>query len=337
MTPAGLCGESYFSGFALLLPYLEQSATWDLVSRAIQENQGVGPWGDFWYPLWWDNPNSLNAAQRDGFGGISFMRCPTRRSSSNNITYTRSGGQIWYASPGPRGDYAMVTGNETPQGNEWGPVFWMYAGANAGTDGRWYRDRSGSNFVRNQVGAFRGASYGETDTDGDGNPRGRSSTWSARDNFSRFAGGLSNILLVGEKQLHIGGGFIMDGGNRRTVPALMDFTADEMAWGNADGSWLIASMSPYSYGIYRPVIFLGPVNRIDIEDAGRLPGIEPRNRGAWIWGGWGDSQFGFGSWHTGTTNFVLGDGSVRSINDSVNPRILAKLGSVGHGLTVALP
>jgi prepilin-type processing-associated H-X9-DG protein len=65
----------------------------------------------------------------------------------------------------------------------------------------------------------------------------------------------------------------------------------------------------------------------------RFPGIQPKK----VWRDMWWLPLGFGSWHTGTTNFVLGDGSVRGLSDSVRPNILAMLGVVNDGKSVAIP
>jgi hypothetical protein len=43
---------------------------------------------------------------------------------------------------------------------------------------------------------------------------------------------------------------------------------------------------------------------------------------------------GFGSWHTGVCQFLLGDGSVRSVTTSVNPATLALLANIADGQPV---
>jgi len=45
--------------------------------------------------------------------------------------------------------------------------------------------------------------------------------------------------------------------------------------------------------------------------------------------------WGFGSWHTGVTNFVMCDGSVRGIRDGIEPAAWIALGTAGGGETVA--
>jgi hypothetical protein len=42
----------------------------------------------------------------------------------------------------------------------------------------------------------------------------------------------------------------------------------------------------------------------------------------------------FGSWHTGVCQFLLGDGSVRSITTSVSPTTLALLANIADGQVV---
>jgi hypothetical protein len=46
---------------------------------------------------------------------------------------------------------------------------------------------------------------------------------------------------------------------------------------------------------------------------------------------------GFGSWHTGICNFLLGDGSVRSISVTTSGPVLKAYAMVSDGQSVALP
>jgi hypothetical protein len=49
-------------------------------------------------------------------------------------------------------------------------------------------------------------------------------------------------------------------------------------------------------------------------------------------------DFGFGSWHPGVCQFLIGDGAVRSISTTtpLDP-ILAALGDASDGVSVSLP
>jgi hypothetical protein len=43
---------------------------------------------------------------------------------------------------------------------------------------------------------------------------------------------------------------------------------------------------------------------------------------------------GFGSYHTGLCQFVMGDGSVRPLSTSTNPKILALLANIADGQVI---
>jgi hypothetical protein len=48
-------------------------------------------------------------------------------------------------------------------------------------------------------------------------------------------------------------------------------------------------------------------------------------------------SYGFGSWHTGVCNFVLGDGSVRAVNAATPFNVLYAYATVNDGESVSLP
>jgi hypothetical protein len=170
------------------------------------------------------------------------------------------------------------------------------------------------------VGPFRLAGYLNTPP--------VSREWQIRDSFSRLADGTSNQLMIGEKQLFIGDS---------TNPAWMDYDPTtnnaEEHWANADGSWLTASQTR-NYNIFRTTLGRGSVGTIDTMDLWMMVPIQPRKEHRTTWG---NPPHSFGSWHTGTTNFAVGDGSVASISDAVNARLFAKLGVVNDGLGGSIP
>ena len=332
MPPAGLHGLTSFSGFALLLPYLEQTALSELVARAIRDDTWVSP--DWDHPNWWhprrDDPNNvvLTDDQRRGFASVSFMKCPTRRSGPSD-TGPPSAVRWWNtAAGGPLGDYAIVTASEVASGVHANTrTVWAGAHIPAGPIADWMGDEY--DWARGNVGTFRAASYTRTRS----GHLPFTSSWEVRDSFSRLSGGLSNILLFGEKQIYAGGS-----GNAAAKPLLGYYPVegdDEFAC-SMDANWLILSRERSS-GSYRPVNTRIPIQNLDRNDIDTswLTGIQARNQ--WRPGLWDTPPMGFGSWHVGTTNFVGGDGAVKAISDTINGRILGKLGTVGHGLSVALP
>ncbi|MCL2346824.1 MAG: DUF1559 domain-containing protein [Planctomycetaceae bacterium] len=302
----------HFSGFALLLPYLEQSALYEIVSARIKNQDTNGSsnvlgWMDFWNDNGWGTP--LTAEQKNGFASASFMKCPTRRTGPSATTAV-----TWYAHPGPRGDYAMVAAceNDVNNGGPWYGDWMMLA----------ERDKASR-----QLGPFRAANYS-------GN---RVSTWEIRDSLSRFVDGTSNQLMLGEKQIYIGG----DSSDTKNYPAAFEEDPpgsfgenDEQAYSlMSDGSWLIATQ--WSVAIARPVHLNFPVATLESDPSWRLlPGIQAKNKAPNFWWNFPPA---FGSWHPGVCNFAVGDGSVTSIADTINPALLAKLGMVKDGFTASIP
>ena len=314
LPPAGLLGwyssgeddswNQNFSMFALILPYLEQAALGEIVSNCITNNVSVHP-NNPWWNAGWNEPTNLTNEQKSGFGSISWMKCPTRR-GNGGITGNSVPGIFSFFAPGPRGDYAMVAAVQTGVDDADATTYWMYLPS--------------TSFLSYQLGPFRAANYSGNTT----------STWSIRDSFARLADGTSNQLMIGEKQIFTGGD-----PDYPDAPAAFEVDppdASDMTLGS-DGGWLV--WTAYSTAVARPVHRMQPIATIDTITPWRMCPITSRKDypvTLWYAGRWG-----FGSWHTGTCNFAVGDGSVAGIADTINPRLLAKLGVVNDGLSASIP
>ena len=311
LPPAGLEGaagdswSSNFTMFALILPYLEQTALGEIVSNCITNNISVHP-NNPWWKGQWNEPTNLTAEQKNGFGSISWMKCPTRRTGSS-ITGNVSGVNSFFVS-GPRGDYAMVAAVQSGPDDADSFSYWLYLCS------------SEQPYLQHQLGPFRAANYSGTTT----------STWSIRDSFSRLADGTSNQLMIGEKQIYLGGDPAYP-----ASPAAFEVdppNGDDPTLGS-DGNWLV--WAPYAVAIARPVHRQQPIATIDTVTPWSMCPIQSNKVypvTLWYAGRWG-----FGSWHTGTTNFAVGDGAVAGISDTINPKLLAKLGVVNDGLSASIP
>lgn len=162
--------------------------------------------------------------------------------------------------------------------------------------------------VSAQRGPFRSAVWQNN------NPR----QWEPRDNFSRISDGLSNQIMVGEKMLYA------DAINdcRTSASADQPYVGDCSIF--ASGEWKSMTMARSFNSHFE-------VNPNKVPVASHL-----------------ETQNQWGSFHVGICNFLLGDGSVRSLSVTVptgplegsgmNPdSILGKLGHVNDGNSVSIP
>jgi len=121
-------------------------------------------------------------------------------------------------------------------------------------------------------------------------------TWSSQTRFAQITDGLSNTLLIGEK--HVPAGSF-------GVSLTTRYIGDGSIW-NSD---MIQNVGRNA----------GPRNPLALASTDTLgtPHIEH-----------------FGSWHTGICQFVLCDGSVRSLPNSINPAILGLLANKADGMPI---
>jgi prepilin-type N-terminal cleavage/methylation domain-containing protein len=132
------------------------------------------------------------------------------------------------------------------------------------------------------------------------------SSWRPRVGFSLWSGGTSNQIIMGEKH----------------IPRdLLDADSPESC--DVDGSMFV----------HMTVGFVGPhygpgarcnVARPIVTRQPRLARGPNDSLGIWQIDA-GTPEYGFGSYHSGTCNFTLGDGAVRSISVTVAPTVLGAL------------
>lgn len=294
----------------LVFPFIEQQGLYDL-----KANQTAGTFKGFEITCntkWW--LQNLTADQRKAFGSIPIYRCPTRRSGVT-ITETNFGGPLQpnvamtnsdnYQTSGPCSDYAMVFHLRN------------YSGVS------WYDNNDLDNVlhVERQVGPFR---YSLPTTSNAGTNE-RMGAWGPRDTFASWTDGTSNQFIVGEKHI---------------PPAVLGIcdrsgTSSGAGYGNiagSDCSYLVSGSwaSPGSGRGFRHSATVFGIARMNDFDGDITSDVNAL---------YGDSGvgFGFGSYHPGICQFVIGDGSVRGVAVTTPQAVLNALADTSDGEPVSLP
>lgn len=295
-------GRGAMTGWVLLLPYIERTALAD-------ELQGLETQGGGWEPNftamggWIEDYTSLKIKSdeeaRQMIAGTAIYYCPTRRNAPD--FYVDSGDSWNYA--GPRGDYGFVVTydyNDVVTNNRsWDYRLWdHFANSFNGYDTKYSP-------------AHRVAITVQTGCNGSANNfRYGIKSWQPRDSFSWMSDGLSNSICIGEK----------------TIPTTrLSASAGNPGYGAGwDGSIFFARANDwadhnYARHVHRDL----SLSRGALDTSTGLKD----NR----------TYTGFGSWHPDTTNFLLGDGSVRAFSVIVEGEILHCMADVRDGNSVDDP
>ncbi len=303
--PPALLTVNRLSIHGLLYPYLEQQALYDVATEGdakVTKETGVDRkfTSDWWH-------DELTEDQRNGFGGVSTYRCPTRgrQEKVNNGTNQ----------PGPYADYAAIVAY---QGS--------FDSLNAG---QWWDCMFQPNQDR-QRGPFRASKAKWNPSDGDW-----LFEWACRDNISRWVDGSSNTLIFAERHVpvsRIG----------QCEPHSSTATAPERY--QRDCAYLAGSGSGDNPK-WNMFGFLASPERPNTPYEGKeLPRSLDWGSGPTAAGGSDETSnitalfnYSLGSNHTGILNVMLGDGSVKSCAVTVNPEILVRLAVQSDGEAVSLP
>jgi hypothetical protein len=144
------------------------------------------------------------------------------------------------------------------------------------------------------------------------------SAWQCRDTFAWWQDGTSNQLVIGEKNVAKGG-----------IGNVFPTVSEQRKYGDFPYH---AMGNHRSIGPARPLV-KSYVNETSYTAVPLAIDREP-TAGEMIFD---DVRGGFGSWHSGIVNFLIGDGSVRSIPNSTGTAILKALAMVDDGVAVSLP
>ena len=303
--------------FAFLYPFIEQNALYDIVStmrtpaQTGAQHEGFNlQWRWYWNDCVRDGAPHLIAGQSQAFASVSVMKCPTRRSAS---TVART--DNYDGGPGPTGDYAVVflmvnnvlNAGETVSVNN-AANWWLYLRGQA----QWRENQNTAGRSR-FTGPFRIAALENTTVNDDGR------TWKPSHGMERWADGTSNQLIIGEK--HIPTGALgrcergTDAANTNKV-----FLADCTYLSTGNDSWgaMARRTGNWSNAI-------APSQRHLNEGTQGNPDCRPQD------------AYGFGSWHPGVCQFVLGDGAVRSLSATTTLNVVLMLSDVADGGSVAVP
>jgi hypothetical protein len=273
----------------------------------------------------------LTQEEKRGFASVTPMLCPSRRSGVQMNDYggpddsanreasaqnTSQNGQGWNGA-GPLGDYAFVfaTSREVPPSN------WWFTIDDNGVD-------------KNQMGPFRFANWSSP------NPPNTTVTWTPKDTFARCTDGLSNQFFIGEKHIPLD--------RLGKCPNIADFSSATAAQTRnaSDCSYLqtgyvktmwngraivvyAVSNSVNSTGIVLGNDYVIPLSRPRDFSTDTEPSVNNWANSGLIW-------MGFGSWHPGICQFVLGDGSVHSCSVTTSEKVLRAMALVSDGDSVSL-
>jgi hypothetical protein len=271
----------------LLYPFIEQQALYDIIVSYGFDTQLDNNWFA-----------ALSEEQRNGFGSVPIVRCPTRRSSGvllsasnyTNNDYSQGLGQV--TQYGPVTDYAGVI--HTISGSDTTQKYWL----------------SSTSYIAAHRGPFRAAFLVSND------PK----AWQPRDTFAWIQDGTSNQLLFGERHIPTDRIGQCHGTTVATIrPENVDCSY-LVAWERAGFTSLRAMMSYQN-------------NSTNARLISRPTDFNPPSTGDAL----STHNYAFGSWHPGICNFVLGDGSVRGISVTTSQNILKAVSRVDDGEAVTLP
>jgi len=331
-------GTNRTSVFGLLYPFMEQQSAYEIIARQpwtstvaeLGVTGGTYP-GFLTSNYWWNNLGSTTAETSElkrGFASISTMQCPSRRSSvkmgmHDEVIANDGLNGIDYAGAGPLGDYAIVHANSTLSGTPTDNthVWWFNNHAN------------NSGWDNHAMGPFRKA--------GSVVRANNKITWDPADTFARITDGLSNQFFIGEKHIPL---------NRLgKCPNLTSGTGGTAAQkrNGGDCSYLQTgylknvfnaralvirggSTGLSSIGIQQLQEYVIPISRPSDYSKDDIPVDNTWGNSPVIW-------MGFGSWHPGVCQFLLGDGSVRGVGVTTSEPILRAMAIVSDGESVTLP
>jgi hypothetical protein len=296
------------SFWVLLYPFMEQNTLYEsIASASLGTTKGFdivlcpNGTGTDTTTTWW---GTMSKEQKDGFGSVSMYRCPTRRGSSQSLFDDSSAAENMR---GPLGDYAVVVRakNVNSASSAWHGHISL-------------KNTEAPVSITGQFGATRVALLGSP---------GNYNTWLPRDTMAWWSDGASNQLVIGEKHIPTGKLGISKGTN--SADAIVDAAA------TADATYLATGR--YRCGASRCIAARRTLSKPYEGETENAVNVNNTNTGDPVFSSNHVGYYGFGSWHDGICNFLLGDGSVRGISVTIPNTILIPLGDVSDGKSVVLP
>ncbi len=289
--------------FPLLFPYMEQQNLYE----SLDSDHLVT-----WHEWWRGGPGSYYGSKmtdeiRQGWGSVPFMKCPTRRSGTAVTTDPGASTVSGDVSLGPQGDYAAVVAMRATMGaREDMPTYstpdkhaWLFC----------YKPQYGPSSSL-YYSPFRVSIMPDY---------GRTGQWSCRDTMAWWSDGTSNQLLIGEKHIPLGQVGRCEFGKDWVTEATYN-----------DCSYLMGGQNHGSANYSRPLQMYLDANN---EPWLLYPPLAKPSDHVGVYG----PDYGFGSYHTGVCNFLVGDGSVHGVSTTVALSVIGRLGDVSDGKAVSIP
>jgi prepilin-type N-terminal cleavage/methylation domain-containing protein len=306
------------SFWGLIYPYIEQPGLYNLLEtvdvsatdKAPLITDGVSSTHTGSWFL-----NALNDEQRKSFGSVSIYKCPTRSRRATFLSKIVDTDNV--NNNGPRGDYAIVSSFTPNNASTLVNDNWFKQVSMFGDDGNknWHLNRNCSPL---RISLIKWRASGATGTNPLGNNIGDAAaiiSWQPRDSFSFWKDGATNQLVIGEKFIpasHIG---------------LDPQTRQEAQW---DGGNLNTNMTHANINTARAIYRTQACIKRDAND---IPADEIYVAGG---GNARPTHAVFGGIHPGMSNFLIGDGTVRAINATINWTTLDNLANVRDGKVATL-
>ncbi|MDR0521365.1 MAG: DUF1559 domain-containing protein [Planctomycetaceae bacterium] len=301
------------SCFVLLYPYIEKEALYSKITEGSGTGQGVDRKLN---PTWWQ---SLTDGERTAFASVQNYLCPTRRSGTQMTLEGNKSGETTATNSGPLIDYYMLAFGTGVNRN--GSAQWIHHMTQETED------------VNDQRGPFRVglAEWTKTvnqnsyHTPADGIVTG----WSPRDPIAWWSDGASNQIIFAEKHVP----------SNRLGMCNDIITTNTINREYIDCSYLSAYCTSGGKNNQFISAFMNSMQAVNNYNAAYTAKTIPNRQD---YGGEGKgtivawSNYAIGSYHTGILNAALGDGSVKTINNTINGTIVVRMTDVADGMSVSL-